>query len=210
MKKAKDIDKGSPQDTQKIIDKVMSKLEKPFLTAERFKKDMEEAKRFFYKELERVTTERRLELFIDYLHANGFIVHQLSQDEHKALLTISKEMVHGILTKGFALMVSELPDPSEIRSLVEKELQLFFVYTTTKETEAEIKRLREENISVITNEEIVRFLIVLLLDRYFDEYFMTITAMPGLKEQVWSFLKTFGINYQMYKEISERWQQITR
>jgi hypothetical protein len=134
----------------------------------------------------------------------------LSQDEHKALLTISKEVVHGILTKGFALMVSELPDPAEIRSLVERGPQYFLVYATTKETGAEIKRLREKNISVISDEEIVRFLIVLLLDRYFDEYLMTITAMPGLKEQVWSFLQTFGINYQMYEEISERWQQITR
>jgi hypothetical protein len=210
VKEAKNKDKGFPQVTQKIIDKIMSKLEKPFLTAERFKKDMEEAERFFHEELERVTTECRLGLFIDYLHANGFITHQLSQDEHKTLLTISKEMVHGILTKGFALMVSELPDLAEIRTLVEKEPQLFLVYATTKETEAEIERLREENISIISNEEIVQFLIVLLLVRYFDEYLMTITAMPGLKDQVWSFLQTFGINYQMYKEISERWHQVTR
>jgi len=210
MEKAKDIDKGSLQDTQKIIDKITSKFEKPFLTAERFKKDMEEAKMFFYKELERVTTERRLELFIDYLHANGFIVHQLSQDEHKALLTISKEVVHGIFTKGFALMVSGLPDRLQIQSLVEKRAQLLFVYVTAKETKAEMERSQKESISIITNKEIVRFLMVLLLDRYFDGCFMTITAMPGLKEQIWSFLQTFGINYQMYEEISERWKQITK
>ena len=132
------------------------------------------------------------------------------QDEHKALFTILKEEVHGTLAKGFALMVTELSDPAEIRSLLEKEPQFFFIYATTKETEAEIKRLREENISVISNEEIVRFLILLLLDCYFGEYLRSINAIPGFKKQAWSFLKTFGINFQMYEEISGRWQQITR
>lgn len=213
MKKTEDISKGSWQTTQKIVDKIMSKFDKPFLTADRFKTDMEKAKKFFYKELERIATESRLELFVDYLRSNGFIVHQLSHHEHKALLTISKEMVHGILASGFALMVSGLADSTYIQSLVEKKPQFLLTYitdTTAEPKETEVKRLQEESVSVITNEDIVRFLMVLVLDRYFDDYFMTITTMPGLKEQIWSSLQTFGINYQMYEEIRERWQQITR
>ena len=48
MKKAKDIDEGSLQNTQKIIDKIMSKLEKPFLTAERMNHPAAELRGIYY------------------------------------------------------------------------------------------------------------------------------------------------------------------
>lgn len=208
MRKLEQINGVPLQKAQKMVDKIMSKIGKPFLTAARFKKDMKVVKKSFCRMLERSTTGSRFGLFVAYLLANRFVVNVSPQDKHNALLSLSKEIAHGIVTKGSALMVRKKYNRTQIQSLIRKRPELLLVYVSTEQTAVEIMKLGKAGVSFITDEDIVRFLMILLLDRYFDIYFTTITAIPGLREEIWSSLRSFGINNRMWEEISESWQEI--
>lgn len=57
---------------------------------------------------------------------------------------------------------------------------------------------------VSDDSELVRFLLIGVLDMVIDEYYMTITNMPGLKEYLWEYLnKNEQINYEDYAKGSK-------
>lgn len=195
---------------QSIVDEIMGKLEKPFLTGDRFTNDMRFARKWLEKRIEEIRGSTRLKLFIDYLRSNGFDVLDHSRDDRRDLITVSRNLpIEGRQT-GFAVMPDGLSGADEIGSLLEERPQFLVAYVTGKAAETDLKELRQKNVTILTNGDIVCFLLMVLLDSYFDEYFMTITTMPGLKEEIWSFLESFGIQYEVYKLVSEKWRLISK
>lgn len=185
--------------TTNLIEKIMIMLQKPFLTPQRFDKNIKKAESILFDELKNCKDEDLLGLFLQYLRANGFEINRFRKYKGVKEIDISKKVIVGKYSKGIALLIDSTFS-MEIISAQKDKHQLKLIYLPENTNSITADKLEEIGWIVVTNNELMKFLLVLLLERYTDEYFMTITTMPGMKEKVISYMEGHDIRLSSFEK----------
>lgn len=190
---------------EKFADRCLksSKVIKPCLTTARFRNDVRALADFCRTSIQEASTPVLLALFVDYLRVENYsVVARKSVDEYEHF-ELTYQTPSDIAIDGEGLFVPDTRVPDDYHNILRNEGAFVLVAAprviSYSHTELGAKH------KPIYQDEFLHVIMALVLDRFYDEYFYTITSLPSLRKAIPTIVEEeLGVPWQYLIEVADK------